>query len=112
VEGDTEQEDLVEELSAALDEVWRLRRALAYEAAVLHATLGYKTFPKSRRWVTEDAEERMILAALGDSQIAYADVSDQSLRFAMRAIRGRQTLVRSDWRNGREEATNGRSHDL
>ena len=36
--------------TAALDEIYALRRALAYEARVTEAHYeGYKTFPKSRR---------------------------------------------------------------
>lgn len=59
--------------SAALDEIWHLRRALAYEARVVEAHYeGYKTFPKRRRPIAEKQVERMRLAAVGKGVEAYA----------------------------------------
>ena len=95
----------VSEVSDLLDEVFRLRRALAYEARVVEAqTLDLKALGKGRRGHLEDCIERMQLAALGDSEIAYAGTSSMSLRSAVRRIRAKETLTRWNWRNWRQEA--------
>jgi hypothetical protein len=67
-------------LSAALDEIFRLRRALSYEAAVVEAHYaGYKTFPKSRRKIAEQQVARMRQAAT-QSLVAYAGTPRASLK--------------------------------
>lgn len=53
--------------SAALDEIFRLRALMAYEARALNAHLSYKTFPKSRRSIAEAQVERMKAAARGQA---------------------------------------------
>lgn len=70
--------------SAAIDEVYRLRRALAHEADVTNTYLGYKGFPKSRRKVAADSIEQMKASARGESTVAYAGTSYLSLKHAMR----------------------------
>lgn len=95
----------VDEVSDLLDEVFRLRRALAYEALVVEAqTLDVKALGKGRREELEASIERMQLAALGDSTLAYADVSSHSLRYAVRSLFAKETLTRWNWRNWRQEA--------
>lgn len=93
------------EMSEALDEMFRLRRALAYEASVVEAqTMDVKALGIGRRGHLEDSIERMQLAALGDSEIAYAGQLSRSLRHALRRIEARETLTRWNWRNTRTEA--------
>lgn len=94
----------VAEVSDLLDEVFRLRRALAYESQVVEAqTLDLKSLGKGRRGHLEDCIERMQLAALGDSEVAYAGTSSFSLRHAVQSIRAKETLTRWNWRNWRQE---------
>jgi hypothetical protein len=72
--------EIVDLLSSALDEVYRLRRALAYEARVSEAHYeGFKTYPKSRRTIAEEQVRRMRLAVTS-SEAAYAGVSRESMR--------------------------------
>lgn len=69
----------LELLSAALDEIFRLRRALSYEARVVEAHYElYKTFPKSRRKIAEEQVARM-QQAVTNSALAYAGTSHLSL---------------------------------
>lgn len=83
--------------SKALDEVYRLRRALAYEARVVEAHLGYKTFPKTRRKIAEEQVERMRLCARGEAGVVYAGVNYTSLNAALRAAGASETLTRAQW---------------
>lgn len=57
--------------SAALDEIHRLRNALAYEASVTEAHLDLVTFPKSRRPHADEQVARMRAAARGETRQAY-----------------------------------------
>lgn len=82
------------ELSAALDEIYRLRRALAYEASAAEVHGSYKTFPKSRRGELVASIDRMRLAARGQSDVAYADRSGKSLHWAMREADAPDSLTR------------------
>lgn len=89
--------EIEEAYFAALDEICRLRNALAYEASVLAIHLDYKSFPKSRRGVAIGQVERMRSAACGAGAVAYAGVSYLSLRWAMSTAGAPQTLTRSQW---------------
>jgi hypothetical protein len=51
--------------SDALDEIYELRAALAYEARILEMHLAFKTFPKSRRRMAEQQIDRMRGAVSG-----------------------------------------------
>lgn len=82
--------------SAALDEIYRLRTALAYEARVTQAHLNYATFPKSRRKVAEQQMARMLAAAVGESARAYSEIGHQSLMFC-REQAGMGLLTRGGW---------------
>lgn len=93
--------DMLAHYSAALDEIRRLRQALAYEAAVTAAHLNYATFPKSRRAIAAGQVERMRAAARGETRTAYADVSHLSLRHALGQADAPTTLTRSQWEEGR-----------
>lgn len=87
-------------LTRALDEIWALRRAAAYEAAALEATAEYRTFPKSRRQVTGEQLRRLRAAARGHVHTAYADRSRASVDHSMRAAGAPVTLTRHQWETG------------
>lgn len=87
--------------SAALDEIYRLRRALAYEAAVAKAHGEYKTFPKSRRDVLDSQIERMRAAARGNVLDAYRDRPHFALDATMREAGAKTTLTRHAWEQER-----------
>lgn len=87
--------------SAALDEVWALRRALAYEASVAEVHGEYKTFPQSRRRFLAEQVERMRRAARGEAERAYASTNSRSIDHALREAGASQTLTRFEWEAGR-----------
>lgn len=88
--------NVVDLLSATLDEICRLRRAMAYEARVVEAHYeGYKTFPKTRRGIAEEQVARMRLA-IKSPLLAYAETSSQSLRREAEA-QGFHFLTASSW---------------
>jgi hypothetical protein len=88
-------EDPIAELSAALDEIYRLRGALAYEAEVLNQHLSYKTFPKSRRDIAERQIGRMQQSARGDADLAYGIISSGGhMREALKRTGASETLTR------------------
>ena len=97
-----------EVLGAALDEIYRLRQLAAYTAAGLEATLDYRSFPKSRRAVTEQQIERLKMAAQGRTEVAVAGINHQSLRSCMERAGAALTLTRYEWEQG---LRNGRSKD-
>jgi hypothetical protein len=92
-------DEVLAEYSLALDEVWRLRRALAYEARAVEANCGLdlKSYPTARRRQMIAAIERMRQSAKGNSETVYAGMSAMSLRAEMRAVCGSETLTRSQW---------------
>jgi hypothetical protein len=83
--------------SDALDEIYRLRQLLAYEAQCVSATLEMKTFPKSRRDVHERQIERMRAAARGEAEVRMAGMSNTVLRYCLRDAGAAETLTRSQW---------------
>lgn len=90
------------ELSAALDEVFRLRRALAYEAEAIAAHLSLRSFPKSRRPIAEQQIERMRSAARGESRPAYGGTASLALRSAMENAGAPETLTRAAFADEQE----------
>lgn len=84
-------------VSDLLDEVYRLRRALADEAAITAAHLTLKSFPKSRRGIAEDQIDRMRQAARGEVQRAYAGRPSWAGRHAMTLAGASETLTRGEW---------------
>lgn len=90
------QQDILFHYSAALDEIHRLRTALAYEARVIESHLEYKTFPQSRRFVAVHQVARMLASAQGSTAQAYAETSESSLRHVRSEV-GIETLTRSEW---------------
>lgn len=91
------EEQILAYYSAALDEVYRLRRALAAEARVTEAHLTLKSFPKSRRRFAESQVDRMRQAARGDAEAAYAGHESWVLDSAAKDAGMPQTLTRSQW---------------
>lgn len=85
--------------SAALDEIWRLRHVLAYEAAVIETHLGYKTFPKSRRPIAEQQVQRLRQFAGEECLPPFnSNPSYFSLAEAVfRSTAGCGTFTRYDW---------------
>lgn len=82
--------------SAALDEIYRLRGAIAYEADVVDAHIGYKTFPKTRRMIALRQMERMREAARGWSRVSYMNMGND-LRQALRRMDAPETLTRAEF---------------
>lgn len=93
---DSADTDMLAHYSAALDEIFRLRTALAYEAGVLEAHLGLATFPKSRREIAEGQIERMREAARTSGGLPYAEVASWALEQA-REQAGMTVLTRGTW---------------
>ncbi len=90
-------DEMLHYYSAALDEVFRLRRALAYEAGVVEAHLTLKSFPRSRRPIAETQTFRMRLAARGRAAIEYAGMPTWSLESGMRDAGAPNSLTRTEW---------------
>lgn len=90
-------DEMLNHYSRALDEIHRLRAALAYEARVTEAHLNYATFPKTRRDHAAAQVERMRAAARGEAASTYADVSSLSLQHTMREAGASASLTRSEW---------------
>jgi hypothetical protein len=81
----------------ALDEIYALRRSMAYEAAIVAVHLDYKTFPKTRRRFAEEQVERMRQSARGRVRHSLAGTSYLSLDSASREAGIEPTLTRSQW---------------
>lgn len=88
--------ELVDLYGRALDEVYRLRTALAYEAHLLESHLGLATFPKSRRRSAAASVIRMRDSAVGAYASAYASVEDYWLRMIRNDL-GIETLTRAQF---------------
>lgn len=84
--------------SQALDEIYRLRAAAAYEAAVIANTLlAYASLPVGVRRYLEGQYLRLTAAARGDTGTAYADVSSARKKEVLRAAGAPQCLTRGQW---------------
>jgi hypothetical protein len=95
-------DEMLSHYSAALDEIYRLRRALAFEALVVEAHLGLKSFPKSRRRFAEGQVERMRESARGHAERAYAGRDYWKLDEALRSAGG-DLLTRHQWEHRNDE---------
>lgn len=89
--------DLEQHYFQALDEIWRLRRALAYEAGVVEAHLDLKTFPSSRRGIAARQVLRMQMAARGQAAGAYAGESARAMDASLVQAGASETLTRGQW---------------
>lgn len=92
------------ELSAALDEIYRLRSLLAYEADVLAVHADYSRFPKSRKGVVAASLGRMRLAARGGSGAAIAGISWRSLAASRLMAGAAESLTVQSWREEQANA--------
>ena len=81
--------------SAALDEIYRLRVAAAYECRVLENALMYATLPKRVRSRLADARARLEATACGAD--AHRHVSAESRQIVLRDINAPMTLTRTEW---------------
>lgn len=87
----------VEDYSRALDEIYALRAALAYEAVIMEAHLDYKTFPISRRRIMGEQIARMRESARGLSQRAYSPERRQHFPDSLERAGANETLTRWQW---------------
>lgn len=83
--------------SRALDEIYELRAALAYEARVIEAHLQLATFPKSRRRMAEEQIARMRAACRGEVRASYWSVSPGVRQGLMTAAGASPSLTRGQW---------------
>jgi methylmalonyl-CoA mutase cobalamin-binding subunit len=84
--------------SEALDEIYALRRALAYEAMVVDAqALGVAALSKGRRAELEKATERMRDAARGRVTVTYSGTRATALQLAMEKSGCSNFLTRNQW---------------
>jgi len=93
----TGEEVSLQDYSRALDEIYRLRAALAIEAGITESHLDLVTFPKSRRSYAEDQVARMRAAARGDSEQAYGDFDGWAKQSALEQAGASATLTRGQW---------------
>lgn len=93
-----DHDEMLRHYSAALDEIYRLRAALAYEARVIGGHLLLAGFPKSRREIAEQQIERMRTAVRGRTRWAYDGVmSAGAAEGLLRAAGASPTLTRTEW---------------
>jgi hypothetical protein len=83
--------------AAALNEIYRLRCALAAEAETHAGNLTFKTFPKSRRAETAASVVRMKRCAIGEQPERHKSLSTSYLAGLLSAIGGRGQLTRTMW---------------
>lgn len=81
--------------SAALDEIYRLRAALAREAELRRDDLTLKTYPAGRRPIGQRAVERMNAAARGDVDGAYPGLDAKQ---ALRTAGADEGFTHHDWK--------------
>jgi hypothetical protein len=82
--------------SRALDEIYKLRRALAYEARVTTGLLNYASLPKGASERIETMGNRLRAAARGEVDLAYGMRSGEGQRLLMDAG-ALPTLTRQRW---------------
>lgn len=75
----TDPDWMLRHYGRALDEIFLLRSALAYEAETLRNHLALASFPKSRRASAEEQIARMLASAKGGCATAYAEVGSWNL---------------------------------
>ena len=91
----------VEQYERALDEILALRRVAAAAVPLLARAEEYRTFPASRRSTVRSQIARLRRAAAGDQIAAYADISTEFRRLALREAGAPQTLTRHQWESER-----------
>lgn len=92
-----ERDEMLAHYSRALDEIYRLRQAMAYEAIVLDRNTGWRSLPVTVRRVMARQSERLFRAACGRVEFAYEDVKPATLREALIDAGASETLTRAQW---------------
>jgi hypothetical protein len=93
---------------AALDEIYRLRAALAYESHVLKAHLELKTFPKSRRSLAGEQVSRMrATARYGTQGRRHATNLFFDSKTALEDAGASDVLTRDMWEREVDRAVSG-----
>jgi hypothetical protein len=90
-------DEMLKHYSAALDEIYRLRVAAAYEARILENALDYATLPKRVRSRLADAGARLDASACGRD--AYGFVTTEQRQTVLNLCRAPLTLTRHEWEN-------------
>jgi hypothetical protein len=83
--------------SAALDEIYRLRQAFAYEAHIATALLSYASLPKNARTQIEALRARCLRSAQGHAASEYAHLPNELRQRVMRNASMLPTLTRGQW---------------
>jgi hypothetical protein len=83
--------------SAALDEIWRLRTALAYEAHVISSRLANRPAPKSGKSPAQHQVDRMRSAARGDAD-SHEGIPSR-VKTQARYLADMDGLTRWQWEN-------------
>lgn len=83
--------------SQALDEIFALRRLLAYEAHVVQVTYGRSGMSQSTRRTMEAQVTRMHQAARGEWDDASREIASSVLRHCLLETGAAETLTRSAW---------------
>lgn len=96
----TDHDDLFTVYAAALDEIYALRTAAAYEATLLERLLELKTFPAGRRQATVEQRDRLVSAAGGNAPTAYTTIPSADLRAARTEAGMSQLLTANQFEEG------------
>lgn len=90
------------DMTRALDEIYLLRAALAYEARTVENHLTRATFPAGRRKVAEDQVARMQAAARGEAHTAYVGVKAGDLQRHLKQAGASGLLSYPTWKEERD----------
>lgn len=93
----TDESELMQHYSRALDEIYALRAICAHAALGVQADLSYKTYPKSRRSIARERIDRLQAAARGERNTAYVGMTVG--KHALREAGAEDTLTRAQWEN-------------
>ena len=91
------QQEVMPYYSEALDEIYRLRGILAYQAMVTDVHIQYKTFPKSRRAMAEKQVEQMRKAARGLAMEVVSAMPNYQPKFSLKEAGASETLTRAEF---------------
>lgn len=83
--------------SAALDEIWHLRKALAYEESILRGYLDFSTLPKSIATSIGHQRARMSYAIKRGAQRAYRLIPNEAMMNIVHLSAMPNTLTRWSW---------------
>lgn len=101
-------DDMLPHYSAALDEIFRMRKAAAYEARTLAGILVYKSLPAAVRLRLERQHARLVAVARGEVLEAYEQegVTNAGWQEVMRRSGMPMTLTRWQWEHRNEDPDN------